>query len=88
MHLFADVKYYLSPSLDANDREALETLLNANGAVKETLQRATRIITNSFQFEGWQSVGSDAAIVTVSFAHAVPVAITQEGRRRIGSNGR
>lgn len=66
MHLFSNVNYHLSSSLGLDDQNALAKLLDSNGAVQVTLQEATHIITDSLEFEGWQSVGEHVAVVTVS----------------------
>lgn len=68
MHLFSNVQYHLSSSLSLDDQKALATLLDANGAVNDTLQHATHVITNSLEFDGWHSVADDVAVVTVSIS--------------------
>lgn len=68
MHLFSNVKYHLSSSLSPDEQTILTALLDANGATKDTIQNATHIITDSLEFDGWQSVGDEVEVVTVSHA--------------------
>ncbi|TFK48096.1 hypothetical protein OE88DRAFT_1685439 [Heliocybe sulcata] len=64
MHVFEDVYYFLAPSLSAQRRQELATVLDANGATPVDLDQATHVITNSNNFEGRQLVGEDAAVVS------------------------
>jgi hypothetical protein len=65
MSLFADVNYHLSLSLPQELRTHLTHVLNGHGATAGTLEDATHIITNSNQFEQWQTVSDGVFVVTV-----------------------
>lgn len=65
MSIFSRVKYHLSPSLPPELQSNLSYALEANGATKVALGKATHIITDSNQFEGWQTVQDGVAVVTV-----------------------
>ena len=65
MLLFLDVKYCLSSSLDTETQSRLSLALADNGATRVPLEEATHVITNSIQFEGWQTVADGVFVVTV-----------------------
>lgn len=65
---FTDVAYTLSSSLGVDDQNRLSTILDANGASRRPLEDATHIITNTLEFEGWESVPKSAEVVTVSLS--------------------
>ncbi|KZT24310.1 hypothetical protein NEOLEDRAFT_1242555 [Neolentinus lepideus HHB14362 ss-1] len=64
MHLFGDVYYFLPLCLSTSRREELTIVLDANGATAVDLDQATHVITNSHNFEGWQTVAGDVAVVS------------------------
>lgn len=66
MGIFSDVAYTLSSSLRTNDQEWLSDILDANGATRSALEDATHIISDTLEFEGWQSAPKNAEVVTVS----------------------
>lgn len=66
MGLFSDVAYTLSSSLRVDDQKHLSANLDANGATPSSLEDATHIITDTLEFEGWQSAPKKAEVVTVS----------------------
>jgi len=66
MGLFSDIKYTLSSSLRADDQKLLSANLDANGATRTSLEDATHIITDTLEFEGWQSAPKNLEVVTVS----------------------
>lgn len=66
MGIFSDVAYIVSSSLRVNDQEWLSGMLDANGATRSSLEDATHIISDTLEFEGWQSAPENAEIVTVS----------------------
>lgn len=63
--LFTDVKYAISSSFPDNRQIELEKVLDANGANKADLRQATHVVTDSLQFEGFEKVPPDTAIVSV-----------------------
>jgi hypothetical protein len=65
MLLFLDVKYYLSPSLPQELQSKLSIALADDGATRVPLDEASHVITNSNQFEGWETVADTVLIVTV-----------------------
>jgi len=66
MGIFSDVAYTLSSSLRVNDQKHLSDILDANGATRSSLEDATHIISDTPEFEGWQSAPENAEVVTVS----------------------
>ena len=66
MGIFSGVAYILSSSLRASDQEFLSGLLDANDATRSSLEDATHIISDTLEFEGWQSAPEQAEVVTVS----------------------
>lgn len=66
MGIFSGVAYTLSSSLRASDQEYLSGILDANGATQSSLENATHIISDTLEFEGWQSASENAEVVTVS----------------------
>ena len=66
MGIFSGVAYTLSSSLRASDQESLSEFLDANGAARSTVEDATHIISDTLEFEGWQSAPENAEVVTVS----------------------
>jgi len=66
MVIFSDVAYTLSSSLRANDQKHLSDILDANGATRSSLDGATHIISDTPEFEGWQSAPDNAEVVIVS----------------------
>ena len=66
MGIFSDVAYTLSSSLRTNDQKHLSEILDANGATQSALKDATHIISDTLEFEGWQSAPENAEVVTVS----------------------
>ena len=66
MGIFSGVAYTLSSSLPASDQEFLSGLLDANGAVQNSLEDATHVISDTLEFEGWQSAPENVEVVTVS----------------------
>lgn len=66
MGLFSGVTYTLSSSLRVDDQNYLTANLDANGATQSSLEETTHIITDTLEFEGWQSAPKNAEIVTVS----------------------
>ena len=66
MGLFSDVAYTLSSSLRVDDQKHLSATLDANGATRSSLEDATHIVTDTLEFEGWQSAPKNAELVTVS----------------------
>ena len=66
MGIFSDVTYTLSSSLRANDQKYLTDILDANGATRTSLEDATHIISDTPEFEGWQSAPDNAEVVIVS----------------------
>ena len=65
MGLFSKVAYTLSSSLRAHDQKSLSAHLDANGATRSSLKDATHIITDTLEFEGWESAPNEAQVVTV-----------------------
>lgn len=72
MGLFSEIKYTLSSSLRADDQKSLSANLDANGATRTCLEDATHIITDTLEFEGWQSTPTNAEVATVS-GHECPL---------------
>ena len=66
MVIFSGVTYILSSSLRTSDQEFLSGLLDANGATRGSLEDATHVISDTLEFEGWQSAPEKAEVVTVS----------------------
>lgn len=66
MGIFSGVAFTLSSSLRASDREFLSGLLDANGATESPLEDATHVISDTLEFEGWQSAPENVEVVTVS----------------------
>ena len=66
MGIFSGVAYTLSSSLRASDQKSLSELLDANGATRGPVEDATHIISDTLEFEGWQSASENAEVVTVS----------------------
>lgn len=66
MGIFSGVVYILSSSLRASDQEFLSGLLDANDATRSSLEDATHVISDTLEFEGWQSAPEKAEVVTVS----------------------
>jgi len=66
MGIFSDVAYTLSSSLRANDQEHLSDILDSNGATRSSLEDATHIISDTPEFEGWQSAPDNTEVVIVS----------------------
>ncbi|KII83923.1 hypothetical protein PLICRDRAFT_95612 [Plicaturopsis crispa FD-325 SS-3] len=62
--IFDGVAYYLPPSLSAQRQTEISTILNQNGAISESLEHATHIITNTHYFEGWRDIDEHASIVS------------------------
>ena len=62
MGIFSGVAYILSSSLRVSDQEFLSgPLESTNGATRSSLKDATHSISDTLEFEGWQS----AEVVTV-----------------------
>ena len=78
MGLFSGVAYTLSSSLRVGDQKHLSANLDANGGSRSSLEDSTHIITDTLEFEGWQSAPENAEIVTVSgyepsrLSHLIP----------------
>ena len=66
MGIFSDVAYTLSSSLRVNDQKHLSDILDLNGATRSPLEDVTHIISDTPEFEGWQSAPENAEVVTVS----------------------
>ena len=66
MGIFSGVTYALSSSLRASDQKFLSDHLDANGATRNPLEDATHIVSDTLEFEGWQSAPENAEVVTVS----------------------
>jgi len=66
MGIFSGVAYTLSSSLRVNDQKWLSEILDPNGATRSSLEDATHIISDTLEFEGWQSAPDNAEVVTVS----------------------
>lgn len=66
MGIFSGVTYTLSSSLRVSDQGFLSDHLDANGAARSPLEDATHIISDTLEFEGWQSAPENAEVVTVS----------------------
>ena len=66
MGIFSGVAYTLSSSLRANDQKYLTDILDVNGATRSPLKEATHIISDTPEFEGWQSAPENAEVVIVS----------------------
>ena len=64
MGLFSGVAYTLSSSLHSEDQKKLSGSLDANGATPSPLEDATHIVTDTLEFEGWQSAPK-AEVITV-----------------------
>lgn len=64
--LFEGVTFHIPSSVPDARREDLILILTTNGAVEASIQEANHIITNSAEFEGWQSIGEGVAVVSVS----------------------
>ncbi|KAI5123689.1 hypothetical protein M0805_001717 [Coniferiporia weirii] len=62
--LFSDVKYALSPSFPVHRQDELAKVLDANGAVKTSLEVATHVITSTMHFEGRELTIDDVIVVT------------------------
>ena len=65
MLIFSDVKYFLSPSLPSKLQSQLHLVLDDNGATQVPLDKATHVVTNPSQFEGWETISKHVAVVTV-----------------------
>lgn len=65
MGLFSGVAYTLSSSLRVDDQKHLSANLDANGATRSSLEDTTHIVTDTLEFEGWQSAPKSAEVVTV-----------------------
>ena len=65
MGLFSGVAYTLSSSLRVDDQKHLSANLDANGATRSSLEDTTHIVTDTLEFEGWQSASKSAEVVTV-----------------------
>ena len=65
MPLLEGVRFHVPPSVSAERQLHVSTLLQANGASLAPLTEADYVVTNAFDFEGWQSVPDNAKVVTV-----------------------
>lgn len=65
MGIFSGVAYTLSSSLRVNDQKWLSEILDPNGATRSSLEDSTHIISDTLEFEGWQSAPENAEVVTV-----------------------
>jgi hypothetical protein len=72
MVLFTGVTYILSSSLRPEDQKWLSAYLKENGATESSLEDATHIISDTLEFEGWQSAPENAEVVIVS-GHGSPL---------------
>lgn len=64
--LFSTIKYHISSSVSPHRKLELTSVLDANGAHGVPLTEATHIISDSTEFEGWQDVNPNVAVVSVS----------------------
>lgn len=64
MPLLEGVTFHVPPSVSAERQLHVSTLLQANGASLAPLTEADYVVTNAFDFEGWQSVPDNAKVVT------------------------
>lgn len=64
--LFADVRYYLSPTLSKQTLQEFANILDVNEAEHvDRPQDATHVISNTDRFDGWESVPQSTVMVTV-----------------------
>ncbi|EGN97163.1 hypothetical protein SERLA73DRAFT_161344 [Serpula lacrymans var. lacrymans S7.3] len=64
MPVFDNIKYHLPLSLPSDRRNELSSVLDINGARLVSLDRATHVITNSSQFEGWQDIADGVFVIS------------------------
>ena len=64
MAIFKDVLYALSSAIETRLQRELSNILNANGAVEVTLDKATHVLTPSTDFMGKDQISETCVLVT------------------------
>jgi hypothetical protein len=65
LSIFADVRYYIAPTLAPELAGELARILNANGGTHVALEHATHVISNTDKYDGWQTAPDSTHVVTV-----------------------